>query len=106
MDKKITCSTCANEDRKICTVKKIGVAINKRRRCDKFIFEPLKVKPKQLVKTVRVSWEEKEKLRQEYKEALKEARRLEREGRLGRTTTNPKHPLTGDLSRFVSTVDD
>ena len=72
MDKKITCSICENEEKNYCTVKKATIAPNKRRRCDKFAFAPMKVKPKQALKTVRMSWQEKEYLRKQYKEEREE----------------------------------
>lgn len=108
MEKKITCSICEHEEKSFCTVKKIGIAPNKRRRCEKFDFAPLKVKPKQALKTVRMTWEEKEYLRKQYKAELKKVRQLQKEGKLNQVppTVDQKHPLTGDLSRFVSTVED
>lgn len=105
MEKKITCSICKNEEKKFCTVKKSSVAPNKRRHCDKFIFEPAKVKEKQILKTVRLTYREKEALRKYYKEELKRYKQAEKEGILDQVPqTSSAHPLTGDLSRFVSTA--
>lgn len=75
------------------------MAINKRRRCDKYILEATKVKAKQILKTVPMGHKEKEALRREYKEQLKQFRASAKQG-----NTSPSHPLTGDLSRFTSTV--
>jgi len=98
---KVTCATCVNEFGRKCGVKKNkpSVSVNKRRRCDKYILEPTKVKEKQILKTIRVPYKEKEALRREYKEQLKRYKEAVKQG--GGTT---QHPVTGDLSRFVSTA--
>jgi len=98
---KITCATCANEENKKCLIKKCSIALNKRRRCDYFKLEPTKIKEKQILKTVRMSYKEKEALRKEYKEQLKQFRQAAKEHNY---SSDPKHPLTGDLSRFTSTA--
>lgn len=98
---KITCATCANEENKRCIVKKSRVALNKRRNCDKYVLEATKVKAKQILKTVRMSHVEKEALRNEYKQQLKQFRA---DAKSGGFQQNSKHPMTGDLSRFSSTA--
>lgn len=98
MGNKITCATCANEQNKICIVKKDSVALNKRRNCDEYILEPDKVKVKQILKTTRLSYREKEAIRRRYRKELKRAKAL------ANTPQNANHPLTGDLSRFTSTA--
>lgn len=98
---KITCATCVNEENTRCLVKKCSVAINKRRRCDKFELEPTKVKAKQILKTVRMGYKEKEALRNEYKEQIRNLKQSVKEHGQPR---NMAHPLTGDLSRFTSTA--
>lgn len=103
---KITCAICGNEENKICKVKKIGVHINKRRDCDKFILNEDKVKPAHLVKTVSLPYAEKEELKRLYKEEMRRRRELEmhaQEAGLDPKSIN-MHPLTGDLSRFTSTA--
>jgi hypothetical protein len=97
---KITCATCAAEFKSKCNAKKgrPSVALNKRRRCDKYVLEPSKVRAKQILKTIRVPYKEKEALRREYKEQL----RLHRAS--AQNAGSVKHPLTGDLSRFQSTA--
>jgi hypothetical protein len=97
---KITCATCANEENRYCNAKKISVAVNKRRHCHKYVLEMSKVKEKQIIKTIKMGYKEREALRKEYKEIVRQAK-LEA---AGQKTTNPKYPLTGDLSRFVSTA--
>lgn len=101
MSNKITCATCVNEQDKRCVVKKDNVALNKRRNCDKYVLEPLKVKAKQILKTTRLSYREKEALRQRYKKELKEVKAAAKQGY---NQQNAKHPLTGDLSKFTSTA--
>ena len=98
---KVTCATCANEENRKCLVKKNTVALNKRRRCDIFVLEPTKVKAKQILKTVKMGYKEKEALKKEYKEQIS---RLKEEAKMGRQPRNMAHPLTGDLSRFTSTA--
>lgn len=101
MGEKITCAICRNEKDSFCKVKKnVKVAVNKRRRCDSFILAPEKVKEKQILKTVRLTHSEKEALRKYYKEELRRVRE-----NMKNMANNP-HPLTGDLSRFTSTVSD
>ena len=96
---KVTCATCLNEEDKFCVIKKSRVALNKRRRCDKYVLEATKVKARQILKSVPMGYREKEALRREYKKQLKEFKSTARQG-----NTSPNHPLTGDLSRFTSTA--
>ena len=98
---KITCATCRCEVNKKCNAKKgrPSVALNKRRRCDKYILEATKVKAKQILKTIQVGYQEKEALRREYKDQLKQFKDAAKQG-----NTSQSHPLTGDLGRFTSTV--
>ena len=98
---KITCATCVNEDKKKCLIKKSSVALNKRRRCDYYELQPTKIKEKQILKTVRMSYQDKESLRREYKEQLKQFKEAAKQHNY---SGDPKHPLTGDLSRFTSTA--
>ena len=98
---KVTCATCANEEGKKCLIKKSSVSLNKGRRCDKYILEPSKVKAKQIIKSVKMGYKEKEVLRREYKEQLKQFKAQAKQHGL---SNSPKHPLTGDLSRFTSTA--
>ena len=100
---KITCATCRCEVNRKCNAKKgrPSVAINKRRRCDKYILEASKVKEKHILKSVRVGYREKEALRREYKRQLKQFRSDAKHG--GKLQEN-RHPITGDLNRFTSTA--
>jgi hypoxanthine phosphoribosyltransferase len=105
MEKKIVCAICKNEENKRCIVKKVSVAINKKRRCDKFIFEPTKVKEKQILKTIKLPYKEKEELRQRYKKELKNYRQSVKDSIINKPhPTTAANPVTGDLSRFISTA--
>lgn len=104
---KVVCAVCANEDDRKCLVKKSRVSVNKRRRCVQFILEPSKVKAKQIIKTVKMGHKETEALRKEYKEQLKQFKAQAKQRGLTNKTPmagDSKHPLTGDLSRFISTA--
>lgn len=98
---KITCATCYHEKDRFCRVKKIGVSVNKRRNCPEYFLEYSKVKEKQVIKTIKMSYKDKELLKRKYKEQLKQQSQT-----TGPQLTDMKHPLTGDLSRFVSTASD
>jgi hypothetical protein len=101
---KITCATCLNEENRYCKVKKATVTLNRRRNCDKYVLEATKVKEKQVLKTIKVSYQEREALRKEYKEQLKTFRDAAKKGNV--VPHNMKHPLTGNLDRFTSTAGD
>lgn len=100
---KITCSVCKNEENKVCKVKKIGVHVNKRRDCNKFVLAEDKIKPSHLVSTIKMPYAEKEEMKRRYKEELKRYREIEKNTKEAGLNVN-MHPLTGDLSRFKSTV--
>jgi hypothetical protein len=105
MGNKIICATCAHEKSRICTIKKVTIAPNKRRNCDKYKLEASKVKEKQVLKTIQLSYAEREALRQEYKQQLKQLKSAIKGGNLpAGSQVTEKYPLTGDLSRFTSTV--
>jgi predicted DNA-binding protein (UPF0251 family) len=107
---KVTCATCAAEFKRKCNAKKgrPSVSLNKRRRCVQYILEPSKVKVKQILKTVKMGHAEKEALRREYKEQLKQFKAQAKQRGLTNThqlAGNTQHPVTGDLSRFTSTAE-
>jgi len=114
VDKKISCSVCRAQYNKFCTVKKVSVSLNKKRRCDKYVFDEGKVKEGIPIPTKRITFKEKELIKEERKEQLKEikARLKEQQGIKDGTTQesrifkpygSEKYPLTGDLSRFTTT---
>jgi hypothetical protein len=121
MEQSIKCGLCKHENNKRCSIKNVKVKLNKKRRCNKFSFDETKDKVKGPPPvTTRVSYIEAENKRKEAKKKLKELRKqIQRErnteepvtktnyvdpNRLVSYNTNSKHPLTGDLSRFMSTA--
>jgi hypothetical protein len=114
---RIKCNDCKNQINSFCKVKKSKVAINKSRVCGAYIFDETKVKIKhEIPTTFRSDWFHKKK---ELKKLLKQQEAEERKRQEAlvkqsvtqppnylRTpgTGDPKHLLTGDLSRFVSTA--
>lgn len=126
---KVKCRVCDNEKDGFCKVKKIGVKVNKSRTCEAYIYNESKVKAKQELKTTKISYADRERAKAMRKEELKKLRALLKEGQRQGTAkdlgliekeesriikpgdprfvmpnSDPKHPLTGDLSRFTTTV--
>ncbi len=121
--KKVRCVECKAQYNKFCTIKKVTVSLNKDRLCGIFKHDQAKVRIKQVLPTVRIGFEEQEKLRKQRKKDLKKLREhLKREGMLNNDYNVPKpkeevspesriykpygdekYPLTGDLSRFTTT---
>lgn len=115
---KIRCNVCSNEKGGFCTIKKVKVHANKKRKCDDYIYDSSKLKVKHKIPSVRIGYAEEQDDRRRAKEHLKELKRLVNTkpgqktaqnlglGDLDSTTigTNIKHPLTGDLSRFTTTA--
>lgn len=88
MSNKVICAMCKYENKGMCLVKKIGVHVNKRRKCNLFSYEEGKVRPKETLPTVYVPYMD--------KKTLKNMKKVV-------NTENP-YPLTGDLSQFKSTA--
>jgi len=128
---KVKCSICANEAASFCTVKKVKIKLNKKRLCEAYVYEESKVKAKQEIPTIKFGYKEQEEQRKKMKAELKALKEMMKKqpqdgtakslGLLKEATeesriikpgdpkyTMPsgdqKHPLTGDLSRFVTTV--
>jgi len=110
MGNKVTCGTCVHEVKGVCEIKKASISLNKKRMCDKHCTDTKKIKFKQEIPTVRrPDWfwsrEERRRLRKEFLQKITEATT---EKAKKETTTvsmkDTKHPLTGDLSRFQTTV--
>jgi len=106
---KVSCAICEAQYNRFCTTKRVTVALNKKRLCDKFIYDENKVKNGVPIPTTRITFNNKEALRKEHKKELKELRDKLKEGievkpeNTVPRTTSEKHPLTGDLSRFTTT---
>ncbi len=107
--KKVSCVVCEAQYNRFCTTKRVTVALNKKRICDKFIYDEGKIKKGVPIPTARITFAEKEALRKEHKEGLKELKGKLKEGikvkpeNIVPRTTSTKYPLTGDLSRFTTT---
>lgn len=126
--RKVKCSVCLNEVGGFCKIKKDSVKLNKPRRCDAFIYDKTKVVTREAPPVTRVSYTEMEANRKRLKAELKELRRMLKEKPkqgtakdLGLIPSNvdpgyrkdssglivpvdTKYPLTGDLSRFITTA--
>ena len=111
---KVKCSVCANEEASFCKIKKAKVHINKKRLCKVYVYDAGKLKKKRDVKTIKISFSEQEEFRKESKKKRKELRVLLKQQKVNKLEEeksikasnerlNIKHPLTGDLSRFIST---
>ena len=103
--KKVVCALCRFENNRRCVKKNCKVKINKRRICSMYeeddnTLRKMKESKTSIPYTIRPSWF------WDRKEYVKEKRRIKAEELAKRTpnTNDPKHPLTGDLSRFVKST--
>lgn len=118
---KVKCSVCSKEKDGFCTVKKVKVHINKKRKCGDYIYDSSKFKPKQKIPFTQISYADQQHNKRMAKQKLKELKELvnvkpgnktaQNLGLVGvdknnaaLTIPNIKHPLTGDLSRFTTTA--
>lgn len=119
----IQCGACKHEDNKNCVLKNIKVKPHKKKRCKDFELDETRGEVKHPLPITRVSCGEVEERRRQSKENLKKLKeqiRQQEEAKkpqnkyinpdrlvsYGTGTGNSKHPLTGDLSRFTTTVDE
>jgi len=127
---KVRCKVCANELKGFCKIKKIGVKTNKPRLCEAYIYDEVKIKARDDIKVIRMGYQEQEEQRRRMKEELRELRRMLKEKpsqgtakdlglvkqdenniilpgdrRFNMPSTDMKHPLTGDLSRFITNAE-
>jgi len=126
---KVRCKACQNESGGVCSIKNIGVAVNKPRKCEAFIFAEDKVKAKEPIPTERVGYAKQQELKAKYKAERKAFMKALKAGpgngtakdlgldaddskiimpgdsRFNMPSGNAKHPLTGDLDRFKTTAD-
>jgi len=108
---KVICGVCMKQVDGFCQAKKCKVALKKRRLCNKFVYDVNKVSikiPLPSIKRSEFFWDRKER-RRILKEMLAEAKKqMEKKNVTDVLPTINKdmaHPLTGDLSRFTTTVD-
>ena len=102
---RVACALCRFENDRKCIKKNCKVKINKRRICsmykeDEDKLEEMKKRRTSVSSVMRPSWF------WDRKEYVKEKRKIAAEGQTRRTpnTNDPKHPLTGDLSRFIKST--
>jgi hypothetical protein len=123
------CRVCANERGGLCSIKKIGVAINKPRLCEAYIYDEGKLRTRHEIPTIRVGYKDHQESKRRLKEELKALKKSMEAGPSQGTAkdlglikpeeskiitagdpefyiprTDTKHPLTGDLSRFLTTA--
>lgn len=127
---KVRCNVCDNEDGGTCLVKKAHINVNKSRKCEAYIFAEAKVKVRKDIEITRVGYrqqqENKRRMKAELKRIKEELKKGPRQGTaqdlglvqyspsivmpgdIGYTIPNKdsKHPLTGDLSRFITTANE
>ncbi len=126
---KVKCRVCANEKGHMCLIKKIGVAINKPRICEAYTYDEGKLKAKVHVPTIKMGYKDHQESKRRLKEELKALKKSMVAGPSQGTAqdlglikpaenriitagdpglyvprTDSKHPLTGDLSRFLTTA--
>jgi hypothetical protein len=120
---KVKCKVCANEVTGHCKVKKARVSVNKPRKCEAYIYDEAKFKAKEELPVTKIGYREVEEAKKLRKMEIKRLRKLAKEGPAnkeaeklgliprpdkpyvgGPMTGDAKHPLTGDLSRFMTTA--
>ena len=107
---KVKCLVCDNEVNAVCKIKKIGVKINRPRLCDAFVYNESKLKTAKDVPVIRYGYADKMRDKAFRKEeairikeaALQKAPEVTPAQYIPRVNT--QYPLTGDLSRFVSSA--
>jgi len=110
MNNRVICGICKNQTGGFCAFKKSKVRTNKRRVCDKFVKDAEKVKistPMPIYRRPELFWDrnERRRLLKEYKKLLENKSVPEtQEIEMVNLKRDVEHPLTGDLSRFVSTA--
>ena len=120
---KVKCNVCSNENNGFCTIKKVKVHINKKRKCNKYIYDPTKLKIKRKTPLTQIGYVDHQENRRRAKEKLKELKKMVKDNPgnnlahdLGLSNSNAKctisvpnnsdtkYPTTGDLSRFTTTA--
>ena len=116
---KVRCNVCSNEMSGVCQVKNSRIKINKSRNCKAYIYDEDKIKVKEDIPTIKVGYKQQQENRLRMKEEIKELKEKMKNGLskkeaqdLGLVqggssvvpTGDAKHPMTGDLSRFITTA--
>ena len=90
---KIRCNSCVNLESRKCNIIGRNVSPNKSRICEHYNYDETKVKIKQNLPVTQASLESIGKSKTRNKQRV----------RSNKASTAIKHPLTGDLSRFITT---
>jgi len=98
----VRCGRCKNylEDGK-CKIKKVKVAVAKKRTCDFYSLDESKVKERQVLPSRRVLPPE---LAKKHRYRARKAAKLEALKKQYFAKVDEKHPLTGDLDAFKTTI--
>lgn len=92
---RVTCKTCLHEKEGSCVLKKSKVSVNKRRACNKFVLDGVKVKEKKRISST---------LRPDWYWDRKKYLKMEKERAKVNELAAEQHPLTGNLDYFKSTA--
>lgn len=107
---KVKCGVCANEHGGICSIKRVGVKTNKSRLCEAYIYDERKLKTKQEVTTIKFGYKEQQEEKKKRKEEVDNIKQQYNSNHrakidmIKQSNPNSKYPLTGDLSRFITTA--
>ena len=106
--KKIKCLWCVKLVNSVCSVKKIKMKVRKPRRCKTFVPNSdaitREINRGKGIKTARLSREAY--LTKKERKEERERRQALLENAIKSSSSHSEHPLTGDLSRFTTTVED
>lgn len=108
---KVRCKFCVNEEEGFCVKKKVNVKVNKKRSCDLYEDDQDKMmgflvkrsKSKKPETIFRPDWWWDDRKTRKAKIAKELASQYETTAGQSNNIGNQKHPMTGDLSRFVGT---
>lgn len=102
---KVTCATCKFEQNNRCLKKKATVKTNKKRRCD--LYKQDNERLIKLAENEINNPKPETMIRPDWYWDKKRAKEMRRQVKTRQNTVisnDPKHPLTGDLSRFIKST--
>lgn len=97
---KVRCVSCLHENNNICSLKKIGVKVNKPRICNEYVLVKEKQKSRAVLPSTKFGYAE----QQEAKRQRREANRVPLYREVPEFHGTTANPITGDLSRFITTA--
>ena len=127
---KVKCKVCAKEVSGMCSVKKTTIKLNKKRKCNAYVYDEAKLKTKTEIPVTKMGYRDMQEAKARFKREMRELRRMAKEAPKQGTAENlglivpeekkiikpgdvgfnaprdTKHPMTGDLSRFMTTAVD